>query len=132
MLKTLKPPFLLASCCVLVILSAISVNAQDADPALKSGPRPGKYRITSYGRVGAPPLFLGHFVLSEGGQYTAYLAGEKLQGEGTYAYDPAKQTVLWKSGPYKDVWSGQFTVEREGKTHKIRLKSTTIATNSME
>jgi hypothetical protein len=42
-------------------------------------------------------------------------------------------TVQWLSGPCKDSnWSGTFTTEREGKTHKIRLRSGTIATNNAD
>ena len=66
------------------------------------------------------------------GTYKAYLPGGKLSGEGRYTYNAADQKVTWQSGPYVDVWGGAFTVEREGKTHKIRLKSTTIATNSTD
>ena len=41
--------------------------------------------------------------------------------------------VQWLSGPCKDSnWSGTFTTEREGKTHKIRLRSGTIATNNAD
>ena len=33
---------------------------------------------------------------------------------------------------YEKVWDGGFEEDREGKTHKIRLKRTTIATNSID
>lgn len=97
-----------------------------------SGPRPGKYLIRSYGATTSPPLTLGYFVLNADGTYKAYLVGDKLSGEGRYEYHAAQHLVVWKTGPYKDVWGGEFTIEREGKTHKIRLKRTTIATNSTD
>lgn len=102
-------------------------------PALMAadGPRDGKYRILSYGRVGAPPLYLGYFVLA-GGAYKAYLPGDKLSGEGKYTYHADTKSVTWDSGPYAGVWNGGFEIDREGKTHKIRLKSTTIGTNSTD
>jgi len=99
----------------------------------ESGPRAGKYSILSYGAVGRPPLVLGSFVLSDGNKYKAFLVGDKPTGEGSYAYDTAKKTVIWQSGPYlEDKWGGAFTIDREGKTHKIRLKRTTTGTNSID
>lgn len=109
-----------------VLLPSPPLTAQDG-----GGPRPGKYRIMSYGRTGAPPLYLGYFVL-EGKTYKAFLPGDKPSGEGTWSFDAARRSVVWESGPYQGTWGGEFTVEREGKTHKIRLKSTTIATNSSD
>ena len=99
---------------------------------LSAGPRLGKYKIFSYGRVASAPLFLGYFVLGPVGSYKAFLSGDKLTGEGKYEYDAASHTVKWASGPYAGVWGGDFTIDREGKTHKIRMKSTTIATNNAE
>jgi hypothetical protein len=57
---------------------------------------------------------------------------ETLSGEGRYEYGAGKSTVVWKTGPYVNVWGGEVTVEREGKTHKIRMKRNTIATNSTD
>lgn len=94
-------------------------------------PRPGKYRILSYGAPATPPLYLGYFVLANG-TYKAFLPGDKVSGEGRYTFDPGKHAIAWTSGPYAGVWGGDFTIEREGKTHKIRLKSGTIATNSTD
>lgn len=101
---------------------------QDAE----TGPRPGKYLIHSYGAVSAPPLYLGYFVLDKNGSYKVFLPGDKPAGEGRYEYDAAKKTVVWKGGPYEKDFGGAFTVEREGKTHKIRLKRTTVGTNSTD
>ncbi|MCW8129975.1 MAG: hypothetical protein KIS92_06435 [Planctomycetota bacterium] len=97
-----------------------------------AGPRLGKYIILSYGATGRPPLVLGSLVLEEGGKYKAFLPGDKPAGEGTYAYDAAAKQVVWKDGPYKGDFGGGFEIDREGKTHKIRLKRTTIATNSTD
>jgi hypothetical protein len=112
------------------ILLAGGTEATDA----AGGPRPGKYNILSFGAVGRPPLYLGHIELQAGGKYRISRKSEgDYYGEGTYAFDAATSTVQWLSGPCKDDgWSGTFTIEREGKTHKIRLRSTTIATNSLE
>jgi hypothetical protein len=112
---------------LLLSFSGLSLLAEDS----ASGPRAGKYRIMTYGATSSPPLFLGYFVLA-GNTYKAYLPGDKLSGEGRWQYDPGTHTVTWSSGPYAGVWGGEFTVEREGKTHKIRLKRNTIATNSTE
>jgi hypothetical protein len=112
------------------LLASLTITAAAADP-LAAGPRAGKYRILSYGATGRPPLFLGSVVL-DGGHYTAYLPGDKPSGQGSYRYDAASHQVTWISGPYAGQWGGDFSIDREGKTHKIRLKSTTIATNSSD
>lgn len=105
-----------------------------AAAASSSAPRSGKYNIMSYGAVGKPPLFLGHIDLQDGGKYRiSRRSSGEYYGEGTYSFDAATSTVTWLTGPCKDDgWSGTFTIEREGKTHKIRLKRTTIATNSTD
>lgn len=100
--------------------------AQDA------GPRAGTYRILSYGAVGKPPLVLGALELDGRGHYRALLPGGRAQGEGAYGFDAATATVTWRDGPYAGVYAGKFESDRGGKTHKIRLKSTTIATNSID
>jgi hypothetical protein len=102
-------------------------TAADTD----SGPRTGKYLVLSYGATGKPPLNLGYFVL-EKGKYKAYLPGDKPSGSGDWQYDAAQKKVVWKSGPYAGVWDGKFEIDRGGKTHKIRMKSTTIGTNSID
>jgi hypothetical protein len=113
----------------LVLLTCVLLPFTNVDAA-EEGPRPGKYLIQSYGASGYP-LVLGHFTL-EPGTYKSFLPGGKLAGEGRYDFDPASQTVKWVTGPFVGQWGGEFTVEREGKTHKIRLKRTTIATNSTD
>ena len=112
---------------LLFALSGLLTPLVAADSA--PGPRPGKYIIMSFGAVGNPPLYLGYFILS-GGTYKAYAPGDKLSGEGRWQYDSSTKTVTWKSGPYAGVWGGEFTVEREGKTHQIRMRRTTVATNN--
>jgi len=98
-----------------------------------AGPRMGKYLILSYGAANRPPLTLGYCVLEPDGKYKVFLPGDKPAGEGTYSYDAEKRTMTWKDGPYKEEgFGGEFTVDRGGKTHKLRLKRTTIATNSVE
>lgn len=114
--------FFLSVACVLPVLAEDGAN----------GPRPGKYKIFSYGATSKPPLFLGYFVLHKDGTYEAFLPGDKSTGKGKYEFDGAKSEVVWKSGPYEKEWEGKFTSEREGKTHKIRLKRTTIATNNSD
>jgi len=106
-------------------LLAFGAWAQDA-------PRLGKYKIFSYGAVGRPPLFLGHFELQSGGKYQASnTSGNDYYGGGEYSFDGT--SVIWLSGPFKsNGWSGTFSLEREGKTHKIRLTPRTIATNSTD
>lgn len=117
----------IAASATLTLAAAASTFADDA----AAGPRDGKYRILSYGATTSPPLHLGSFILS-GNTYKAFLVGDKPTGEGQWKYDAATSTVTWLSGPYKDVWGGEFTIDREGKTHKIRLKRTTIAVNSTD
>src|SRR5262245_53170384 len=97
--------FLLLCVCVLMPLAAPS-RAQDAT----HGPRPGKYRILTYGPPTSPPIFLGSLVLGSG-SYKAYDPGNKLTGEGRYSYNTATHAVTWESGPYVGVWGGEFTIE---------------------
>jgi hypothetical protein len=118
---------------IALLMSTAAVFSADDKKADEGSPRMGKYKIFSYGRVSAPPLYLGAVVLEEGGTYKVLLNGDKPGGEGKYAYDAGKKAIVWKDGPYKDDnFTGEFTIEGEGKTHKIRLKKTTIATNTQE
>ena len=93
-------------------------------------PREGKYKIYVYGNTRGPALYNGYFVLAPDGTYKAYLPGDKPSGEGKYTFNADKHAVTWDTGPYAGVWDGDFTVENEGKTHKIRLKRNAVATNS--
>jgi hypothetical protein len=113
---------------LLLVAAFLATPALSADT--DAGPRTGKYLIMSYGAPGAPPIHLGYVVL-EKGKYKAYLPGNKPNGSGDWQYDAAQKKVIWKSGPYAGVWDGKFEIDRGGKTHKIRMKSTTIATNSV-
>lgn len=101
-------------------------------PQASAGPRIGKYRVYSYGAAGNQ-LYLGEIELTSDGTYQASQPGGKSLGQGKYRFDAAKSTVLWLTGPYKDSeWGGGFEVSREGKTHIIRLRRNTIATNSVD
>lgn len=95
------------------------------------GPRQGKYTVLSYG-ANTNPLRLGHFQLSAGGKYSFHDNGGGLTGSGTYKYDDAKE-VKWLSGPFSNYkWGGAFKIEREGKTHTIKLSRSTFGTNSTD
>lgn len=96
-----------------------------------SSPRNGEYIILSYGNVNNP-IRIGYFTLSNG-SYTYFNAARNKIGQGTYAYNAQEKTVQWTSGPFKDAaWGGQFEIDREGKTHKIRLNRATIGSNSTD
>jgi hypothetical protein len=96
-----------------------------------NGPRNGLYIILSYGNPSAP-IRIGYFELANG-EYTYYTLGKKVIGKGTYAYNSENKTVQWKTGPFKDAnWGGSFEIDREGKTHKIRLNRATIGSNSTD
>jgi hypothetical protein len=96
-----------------------------------AGPRLGRYIVLSYGNPAYPPIPLGRIELLEGGAYRYYNGGGSLLGEGKYAFDGAVSAVQWQSGPLQGQ-GGAFTVEREGKTHQIRLKASAIAANSTD
>lgn len=107
-------------------------EAVAAEVAQRAGPRLGRYRILSYG-AGGSSLMLGELELRSDGRYRAAVVGGRVIGEGRYDYDAATATVRWLSGPYQtDGWGGKFTVERNGKTHQIRLRPNTIAVNSID
>ena len=96
------------------------------------GPRLGKYNIYSYGRVNAPPLFLGHLELMAGSKYrVSRTSSGPYYGEGTWTFDAAGSAIKWNSGPYAtEEWRGGFRIE--GATHRIELRSRTIATNKSQ
>ncbi len=102
-----------------------------AAAAAASGPRLGKYLIQSYGAVGAPPLFLGHFELMSGGRYRiSRTSGAPYYGDGNYRYVAGSSAVQWLSGPLASPdWGGKFSLV-DGNRHRIELKKRTIATNS--
>ncbi|HWJ25977.1 MAG TPA: hypothetical protein VNS32_05510 [Flavisolibacter sp.] len=94
-------------------------------------PRNGRYIILSYGNP-TNPVRIGYFDLNNG-QYTYYNLAKKQIGQGSYSYDSKSKMISWKTGPFKDAkWNGAFEVDREGKTHKIRLNSATIGSNSTD
>lgn len=115
----------------IALVAAVWTPAARADDSA-TGPRPGKYLILSYGATTQPPLNLGYVILEGGTTYKVFLPGDKPAGMGKYSYDSTKKAVIWETGPYVKEFGGGFEIDREGKTHKIRLKRTTIATNSTD
>lgn len=109
-------------------------NEQEkADAEAAKGPRLGKYLI--YGYPTSVGVYNGYFVLQSGGTYEVFSPGGRSTGNGTYNFNGATKTVKWNSGPFTDkIWDGtqKLDVERDGKTHIIRLKRTTIGTNSTD
>ncbi len=94
-------------------------------------PRNGIYIILSYGNP-TNPIRIGYFDLING-QYNYYNAAKKIIGKGSFTYNANNKTVVWTSGPFKDAkWNGVFEIDREGKTHKIRLNNSTIGANSTD
>ena len=89
------------------------------------GPRPGRYVCMSYGA--STPLFLGYLELRGSGEY------EYAKKTGKYSYDPAAKSVQWLNGPMKENnWQGVFEIDRDGKTHKIRVTPRTLCSNSTD
>jgi hypothetical protein len=85
--------------------------------ASSSGPRAGKYICMGYN--GGAGMFRWYLYLGGGAyrQRTPDLPG------GSYTYNLAQQRLSFTSGPYKaDNWIGLFSVERDGKTHKVVLR----------
>jgi hypothetical protein len=102
------------------------------DTTQPSAPRNGKYLISSNGSNSASPMKIGYFSLNKN-EYIYYDLEGKQLGEGIYDYDAAEKQIRWQSGPFKAIgWDGNFEVENNGKTHTIRLKSTTVATNIID
>jgi hypothetical protein len=96
-----------------------------------NGPRIGTYIILSYGNS-SNPIRIGYFELSNG-KYTYYDMNKKTLGRGSFVYNAQNKTVQWISGAFKDAnWGGKFEIDREGKTHKIRLNNVTIGSNSTD
>jgi hypothetical protein len=94
-----------------------------------SGPRVGSYHVLSYGDPSQPPLHLGNLEILPGSRYR-FVSGGTAR-EGAFAY--AQGVVHWRTGPFAESgFRGEFTVERDGKTHKIRLSGGTFATNSVD
>jgi hypothetical protein len=111
--------------------SSIRIPKNTVTPNFSGGPRNGRYTILSYGNI-YNPITLGYFDLNNG-RYTYYDAAKKPIGTGTYLYDANSKEVKWQSGPLRDYGpSAGFEIDREGKTHKLRLKYSTIGTNSTD
>ncbi len=114
-------------CCV-VLLSSLCTPAT---VSAAETPRMGKYLIVSNGPTHT--LNLGYLELVDATNYRYLAMGGKLLGEGTYQYNAASSELRWLSGPIlENKWTGNFTVEREGKTHVIRLSRVVFAANSTD
>lgn len=116
-------------------MKASNIRLQKAESAnavnSSSGPRNGSYIILSYGNPNNP-IRIGYFELNSG-KYSYYGMDKKLLGQGSYVYDAKNKLVQWTNGPFKNFqWGGGFEIDREGKTHKIRLTSVTIGSNSTD
>ena len=78
-------------------------------------------------------MYLGDVILLAGGHYRVLRPGGGVTGEGTYAFDPAKHTITWLTGPYQQEGAGgAFEISREGRTHTITLHRGTVASSSVE
>jgi len=83
-----------------------------------SSPRAGKYVCMGYN--GGAGQFRWYLQLGKGSyqQLSPNLAA------GKYSFNTATKRLEFTSGPYKaNNWIGLFSVEREGKTHKIVLRN---------
>jgi len=69
--------------------------------------RLGKYNIYS----GIPSMYIGRFELKPGGQYIVALSSdEDSYATGTYQYNPATNTIEWKTGFFwQKKWGGKIT-----------------------
>jgi len=111
--------------------SSIRIPENSQPPNFAAGPRNGRYTILSYGNI-YNPITLGYFDLNNG-KYTYYDAGKHPLGTGTYLYDSKGKKVLWQSGLLKEYGAAAgFEIDRKGKTHNLRLKYSTIGTNSTD
>ena len=119
--------FKLSYRCLVLALFVVLPNLAQADEPAE--PKLGRYNVRSYGASNRPPLFLGHFVLEQGGKYKVYLPGDRMVGEGTYEFDSVKKEVKWLTGKYKEEgWTGQVLLASDEKSLVIWLKPTTRAT----
>jgi hypothetical protein len=95
-------------------------GGSNGDQSEATAPRTGRYICLGYSG-GAAGTFRWYLDLDGNGGYqqaTPDLAA------GTYSFDPATSAISFDSGPYADNgWFGRFSVEREGLTHKIVLRS---------
>jgi hypothetical protein len=88
-----------------------------ANNASASQPRAGKYVCMGYN--GGSAMFRWYLYL-DGGQYRQSVPDLP---SGNYSYDTGSQSLSFTTGPYaRNNWMGLFSVEREGKTHKVVLR----------
>jgi hypothetical protein len=115
-----------------IVQSTAQQQPKNSDTSHSVAPRNAKYLIISYGSNPVNPLKIGYFMLT-GSEYTYFDMEGKQIGEGTYAYDNTEKQIRWQSGPFKAIgWGGEFETDNNGRTHNIRLKSSTIGTNTVE
>jgi hypothetical protein len=100
------------------IAAALLALTCTALPALADdGPRPGRYVCHAYSGGAGKFRF---YVDVAGGTYRQH---SPTLTPGRYSYDGASRHLQFTSGQYRDNnWMGIFSVEREGKTHKIVLR----------
>ena len=99
-------------------IKAENIRAIPGAAAAASAPRRGKYVCMGYS--GGPGQFRWYLDLGNGTyrQTTPDLAS------GHYSFDASARRLTFTSGPYKaNNWIGLFSVEREGKTHKVVLRN---------
>jgi hypothetical protein len=95
-------------------------DAGSGDQASAAEPRAGRYVCLGY-NGGAAGTFRWYLDIDGSGGYQQ--ATPDLPG-GTYSFDAAASALSFESGPYaENGWFGRFSVEREGLTHKIVLRS---------
>ncbi|MEI7932693.1 MAG: hypothetical protein WCI21_06530 [Alphaproteobacteria bacterium] len=92
------------------------VIARAADEA--TAPRPGKYTCMGYNGVS---FGMFRWYLTIDGH--TYKQTKPDLAAGAYTFNPTTKILTFTSGPYvANNFLGKFSVEREGKTHKIILR----------
>lgn len=91
--------------------------APRARAAAANAPRAGRYVCMGYnGGIG---MFRWYLTISG----NAYRQTRPDLAGGAFQYNAGARTLTFTSGPYaRNNWIGLFSVEREGKTHKIVLR----------
>ena len=94
-------------------------DAQPTPPSLEAGPRTGQYVCLAYG--GGAGTFRWYLEITADG---TYLQAAPELAPGRFAYEPHSAQLTFLDGPYEyNGWFGRFSIEREGKTHSIVLRS---------
>ena len=96
-----------------ILAASLAPLAAHADDA----PRAGKYVCLGYS--GGAGKFRFYVTLANG----TYTPQTPDLPSGNYRYDAATHRLEFTSGPFKaNNWLGIFSIEREGKTHKVVLR----------